>query len=1264
MFGFKSADVQGRSVYDFLPKEIVQSVRRLDEEVRTKQRPREGVQLTYKNAKGEERTLSVTKVLTPAENGKSQAILTAFEDVTVRRRYEQDLLQNRTLLRAVLDNVPLGLYTRDCDNQMTFFNRQSMTVLGETDVKCVNTPHPHQDSNIVQSHYTREQQVLKEGKIKDYPEEVYVDHDGNEKILHLIKVPLMDAGPKPLVLSIVEDVTERRRQEKEIARANSFLSAIVQNAPIGLYARGQDGRMLLRNKQCEHIFGEVSEESFDATGSLPHETPEQVHEYIMREREVLDAGKTLNIPEEEYLTAGGEKKLLHMVKVPVDGGNGEPQFVVTLVEDITERKAQERTLVETKNFLQTLLDQVPVAIYARGQDDKLSFINRRAHELFPDEREYQAKDDFYGQREKAIFNDGKMVEFPEEWYTTLRGDKILLHLIKAPVFDKEGKPFMVLTVAEDITEKKAQEKAIIDARNFLQTVINNLPVSLSVKNYDGKYILWNKKSEELFGVTADAVIGRTSYRADINKEQAEFLREADLRVFESKKEQNIPQELISTASEGVKIMHTVKTPVFNVDGTPNCLLVVSEDITAKTKMEKQIREASDKNTLLVENAREGIVILEDGKVIYANRALCHILGYDEMSDVTGKDVFTLVADDHRVFLKDKYDAVLAGSADASSAIDVHFLKKNGLEVETEFAAVVSRYLGRRIVLCFVRDVTTGNRMLRDVKTERECFRAAFEKSVTPAFILSHKGYISVMNEACRTLFGFTEADKNFYRNVYMKPAVSLPARKLLRAGKSAHMDYVFDFDRGHDSARCKEVLERAQEEVALHGKTSFKLSVRKKDGDSFAAQVVVTVLDLPSKDAALVVVHDLSEQLDEVAKDSKEAQELKSVRQALPGLYLKTDSDGRVLEVYSNLTYLDNTRAAETFLEKKPAQYWPEEAASRALFAIKESLSINVSTRFEFEWTAADKLRYFEATVTPITGRDEAVLWVKDVSDRHAYDEQIHELYRLTSEPGLSITEQVDKILAFGLKTFRAEVGLVLRFEQGKLGLESHVVYATKNNFNIERYMEFPVEECLIDVPDGNVVIFPDLENASCLHCLHKEKGFGSLLAAPLYVGGKVLGALCFAAREPRRSFGQGAEELMGIMSRLLSLRIELRQTGKMLSEASRSLARTLEYVEMPAVMMDLDYQVTFVNKPFLEVTGRRVSNMLGRDLFAEVIRNDDLSKRMFKAAEHSAAGNAFRVRMDLLYENGLYKDTGWDVFACKDADGKVDGYALIASES
>ena len=50
---------------------------------------------------------------------------------------------------------------------------------------------------MVAEHHIREQEVLKEGKIQDYPSEEYVDHHGNKKILHLIKVPLMDAGPNP-----------------------------------------------------------------------------------------------------------------------------------------------------------------------------------------------------------------------------------------------------------------------------------------------------------------------------------------------------------------------------------------------------------------------------------------------------------------------------------------------------------------------------------------------------------------------------------------------------------------------------------------------------------------------------------------------------------------------------------------------------------------------------------------------------------------------------------------------------------------------------------------------------------------------------------------------------------------------------------------------------------------------------------------------------------------------------------------------------------
>ena len=1506
-FKYTAKDVLGKHLDDFLPKEITSSLQRMNEKIRTKQPLSGPVQLAYKREDGKERILSIYKNVLFSSSNEETLILTSYEDITDRYQQWQDLQRNKTLLQAILDNVPLGLYTRDCEGKMTFFNKQSTLVFNEPDGKKADTPHSYQGQEVVKFHRQREKQILEEGKPIDFPEEVYVDSTGKEHTIHMIKVPLMDAGPKPLVLSIVEDISERRRQEKEVHRVNGFLSAIVQNAPIGLYARNEYGKMLLRNKICNEIFGNVQEEDYDEKGSLPHETEEQVSQYIGREHELLENGKTLDIPEEEYTTATGERKILHLVKVPIMGSTPETRFVVTLVEDITERRSQERTLSETKNTLQSLLDNVPVAIYARSMDDKISFVNRRALELFPGETTYQQEPGFYGEREKSIFRDGKILEFPEEWYTTKRGDKMLLHLIKAPVFDKEGNPFMVLTVAEDITAKKEQERAIVDAKNFLQAVINQLPVSLSVKNYDGKYILWNKKSEELFGVPASEVIGRTSYRTDLNKDQAEFLRESDLRVFESKKEQNIPQELISSAREGIKIMHTVKTPVFNPDGTPNCLLVVSEDITAKTKMEKQIREASDKNTLLVENAREGVVIVEDGKIIYANRAFCHTLGYEQLNELNNQPLLDLVSEDHRLFLKEQYDAVLAGAADSSRAIEVRFTKKNGQKVETEFAAVLSKYLGRRIVMGFIRDVTQANRMLRDMKAERENFRAAFEYNVMPAFILSNKGYISVMNAAARSLFGFTEADKNFYRNIYMRPALTLAVRRKMKNGESAEMDYVVNWDKaqtlfpgrihktgtlplratlvpinkrdakdgsiqadyvvyvahkpvasslsadsslsavllspevltketlvlpnsepyvlcdsnfkietcnelfcslcqlqteelhGQDirylfqeddipaltqdlhtlqaentlsnreyalvlgsgletcrvrlnamkeadgrylfilhslafhlqimkileerSAQLNALLEatngvvfpvllengrlgrieqstraleqkvgfsreeltdmplrrlfidpsqkdkspetvfkQAEQSLAVDGKAEFFLPVRKKDGTSFEAQVVVASLSLPGKEAALVVIQDVATRLDKIATTSKEAQELKSVRETLPGIYMKTDADGRVLEVHSNLDYLDNAAAQKVFLKKTPADFWPAEAASEALFSIKEALGVNVSTQFEFEWTQEDKNHFYEVAVTPINGRPEVVLWIKDASEKRVYDEKIHALYRIVHEPGLTLTEQVDKILEFGCQVFRADIGMVCRFQQGKNRPECVVVYTTPNQLNIERHMEFAVEECLRDVQDGSVQLWTDLDVASCSHCVHKEKHFSSMVAAPLHVGSAVQGALCFASLQPRRTFDPGTEELIGLMAKLLGLRIELRQTGKMLSEASRSLARTLEYVEMPAVYVDLDYQITYANQPFLTVTGRRLENLQGRNFFEECIRNSDLSKQAFKAAKANMSSNLFRVNLDLQQQNGVYADMGWDVFVCKNAEGKADGYALIAS--
>lgn len=1533
IFGRRGVNTLGQEIYKFLPPEMLNALELMDQEVKDSAKVRPDARMHFTDSNGQDRTLSVSKIPVLGADGAVSYILTSYEDITNRYTSEQEIMQTRNMLQAIVDNVPVGLYTRTADRRMMFFNKQSQIIFNEVQPRFANSPHAKQTREQIDAYHEREEEILRTGKIQEFPDEVYLDHAGNERYIHMIKVPLFKAGPEPVVLSIVEDVTKRREQEREIVRMNKLLQAIVDNAPIGLYARGKDGQLLLRNKRCTTMFGAMDDKDFSANGSLPHETKEDVASYLGRESEVLSTGKTLDLPEEPYKTPDGTQKILHLIKVPVKDETNELNFVITLAEDITEKKEQENRLAVAHNFQQAVLDNAPLAIYARGVDNQMSFINKAAHEIFPDETEYKEESDFYGQREKAIFADKKVVDLPAEWYTTRRGNKVLLHLIKAPVYDKDGNPYMMLTLAQDITKQKKQEEEVIKTRNFLQTVIDNLPLALSVKNQDGKYILWNKKSEALFGTTSAEVIGRSHYRHDISPEQAEFLSSADQKVFESGKELNIPQELISTATEGVKIMHTVKTPVFTQDGKPDCLLSVSEDITSKTKMEKQIREASDKNTLLVDNAREGVAMLEDGNVLYANHAILHILGLTTLEELQHRPLLDLVAPDHRIFAQEKYDAVANGTQENDAATEIHFLRPDGTEVETEFAATASRYLGRRIVMCFVRDVTASNRAIREIKKERENFRAAFENSITPAFVMTGKGYITVMNRAARELFNFTLADKNFYRNVYMKPAITLAARRELRQGHAAQMDYVFDFERAkvkfpdrikgdgklplsvtfepmnrrdskdgtveadyvvylqpkdgpaplpptkgengakprlrlvkkggesnapaaphapaapvavppappvkiqfmlpntepyavcspefkitqcndlfcslcqleqgeltgqeisklfdetssillkddlkslaagedlenreynlrlasgletvavrlsavkesngsylfilrnlafhrqimhileersaqlnalldategvvfsvscdgktfgrieqankflaqmldysHDElislkfralfsapnrisdAKTDEWFAQLEEQFFKDGRANFSAPVYRKDGSKLQAEVTIVPIDLASRNEAMVVVRDVSTQLDKLAQDSQQAQELRSVRQAMPGLYLKVNAEGRVLEVSSNLEYLTTAQASERFMNKTPNEYWPEQTASQEMFAVKEALSVNITTHFDFTQEEGGRTRSYEAAVTPITGREEAIIWIKDVSEKQEHDGRVRELYEISQQTNLSITDLVDKILEFGKRVFKADIGLILRFADDT-AQQMSVVYVTQNDFNVQRYMEFPVEECLTHVAEDSISQYPDLGNTSCTHCIHVAKQFGAMIAAPLSVNGKAAGALCFASRNTRRSFDAGAEELIGLMARILGLRIELRQAGKAVSETSQSLTRTLEYVDFPAVMIGMDYRIRSANAAFLETTGCRVAVKM--NFFDRFIRKPSIALASFKSAAQNGNPKAFRLRMDLLHEDGLYVETNWEVFVIKDAEGQTEGYALIGTRN
>ncbi|MBO4707584.1 MAG: PAS domain S-box protein [Elusimicrobiaceae bacterium] len=702
--------------------------------------------------------------------------------------------ENGAVFLKLFENLPAVIYARDNKDNLIIASEQAKEILGITD---------SDSPSVMSKEYIKKDEELDKTVLdnqKSFEENItYINSKNHTRIATIKKLPITLKGKKPnVVLTMLADNTDRLSKETEIINSKDLLKNILDNAPMAIYTRGASGGLTFWNKKTMEMF-EDDEETVARPGAHPMQDKNEAASYQTREEEILQEGKVVIYPQEPYTTRNGHKLMLHITKIPMPPSGDTPECVLTIVQDITERYLQEQENAKNQNLIQTILNNAPLAIYARDSEGNMIFRNKSSsyvhgYQLGEQPNETPEQIEFYKHREQSIFKDGKPVVLGEEEYTGNDGKKRILRAIKAPIYDSKNKPLMIVTITEDVTEKHKQELEILHARNFLNEIIDNLPVALYAKDYDGKYILWNKKCTEIFGKTAKEVLGKTYYNDSLNPEQKEFIAMQDSKVFDMRKELDIPQELISTQSGDIKIMHTVKMPLFYEDGSPHCLLAISEDITLKTKMEKQVYEAKTQYSLLVENCREGILIIEQGKISFANKTLLSSLDYN-LEDMEKKPFLDFVDKGNKTIAEEFYDKISSQTA-SQEFVTLKLKAKNEDIVEFETSGVRAKYLGKRIVILFMRNITREIRQESDGTITKEAkFKMAFDSVKTPQVILQQNGYIYDMNQAARRLLGFTTEDRPLYGSLYVLPGFPLHARRALINTEPCDFEGVIDFDR-------------------------------------------------------------------------------------------------------------------------------------------------------------------------------------------------------------------------------------------------------------------------------------------------------------------------------------------------------------------------------------------------------------------------------------------------------------------------------------
>ena len=138
-------------------------------------------------------------------------------------------------------------------------------------------------------------------------------------------------------------------------------------------------------------------------------------------------------------------------------------------------------------------------------------------------------------------------------------------------------------------EKTVEDRTteLTQSRAFLDSLVENIPNMIFVKEAkDLRFVRFNKAGESLIGSSRDELVGKNDFDF-FPKDQADFFIAKDRAVLSGQGIVDIPEEMILTKSNGTRILHTKKIPIFGKDGNPEYLLGISEDITKKKEAEEE-----------------------------------------------------------------------------------------------------------------------------------------------------------------------------------------------------------------------------------------------------------------------------------------------------------------------------------------------------------------------------------------------------------------------------------------------------------------------------------------------------------------------------------------------------------------------------------------------------------------------------------------------------------------------------------------------------